>query len=178
MKRPLTRNQERVLQILQTIEGEISAQSLYIKLREAGQGMGLATVYRALDTLKLGGAVQVRMLASGEALYSFIKKDRHHLNCIQCGRSQPIHECPVQELADRLSEEHQFRVFYHTLEFYGLCDGCAVEGLAHPGTTADQDSADLDQLESNDETPEPIERHGLDCACHPTHPAHPATVTD
>ena len=171
MKRPLTRNQERVLQILQTIEGEISAQSLYIKLREAGLGMGLATVYRALDTLKLGGAVQVRMLGSGEALYSFIKKDRHHLNCIQCGRSQPIHECPVQELANRLSEEHQFRVFYHTLEFYGLCDGCAAEGLmdqgAAPGAVQMAESADR-----AGDSREPIERHNLDCQCHP------ATVTD
>jgi Fur family ferric uptake transcriptional regulator len=174
MKRPLTRNQERVLQVLQTIEGEISAQALYIKLRDVGQGMGLATVYRALETLKLNGAVQVRMLASGESLYSFIKKDRHHLNCIQCGRSQPIHECPVQDLTQRLSREHRFRVFYHTLEFYGLCDRCSAreEGT---GDRVSGDSAHGDRTNHPENHPEGHpESHPepnlptVDCACHPT----------
>jgi len=167
MKRPLTRNQERILQILQTIEGELSAQALYIKLREVGQGMGLATVYRALEALKLSGSVQVRMLASGESLYSFIKKDRHHLNCIQCGRSQPIHECPVQDLAARLSQQHQFRVFYHTLEFYGLCDCCASHA-PEGALVAPEVAAGTDHHPAHpDPTDEAIDHTAASCQCHP-----------
>ncbi|TAD79364.1 MAG: transcriptional repressor [Oscillatoriales cyanobacterium] len=168
MKRPLTRNQERILQILQTIEGELSAQALYIKLREVGQGMGLATVYRALEALKLSGSVQVRMLASGESLYSFIKKDRHHLNCIQCGRSQPIHECPVQDLAMRLSQQHRFRVFYHTLEFYGLCDGCASYLPDRPLATAEA-AAPTESGPAHPAAPEDaIDHSAASCQCHAT----------
>lgn len=167
MKRPLTRNQERILQILQTIEGELSAQALYIKLREGGQGMGLATVYRALDALKLSGSVQVRMLASGESLYSFIKKDRHHLNCIQCGRSQPIHECPVQDLATRLSQQHQFRVFYHTLEFYGLCNYCVSQ--APEGTLAAPEVMEATNARPAHPgaTDEVLDCSAASCQCHP-----------
>ncbi len=126
MKVQRTRNQERILTLLKAVNRELSAQDIYVQLREGGQSMGLATVYRSLDALKLDGALQVRTLASGESVYSSMQQDRHHLNCIQCGRSLAIghEECPVHDLEDRLSESHEFKIYYHTLEFYGLCDRC------------------------------------------------------
>lgn len=126
MKVQRTRNQERILTLLKAVNRELSAQDIYVQLREGGQSMGLATVYRSLDALKLDGALQVRTLASGESVYSSMQQDRHHLNCIQCGRSLAIghDECPVHDLEDRLSVSHEFKIYYHTLEFYGLCDRC------------------------------------------------------
>jgi Fur family ferric uptake transcriptional regulator len=93
-----TRNQERVLSVLRALDRATSAQDLFVELRDRNQGMGLATVYRALDALKLDGVVQVRTLANGEAVYSLIQEDRHHLTCLQCGSSIAIDECPVHEL--------------------------------------------------------------------------------
>jgi len=95
--------------------------------------MGLATVYRSLEALKLEGLVQVRTLANGEAVYSLIKQDKHHLTCLQCGVSIPIHQCPVHELENQLQTSHQFKVFYHTLEFFGLCNQC--QGRENPAPT-------------------------------------------
>ncbi|HEY9761336.1 MAG TPA: Fur family transcriptional regulator [Trichocoleus sp.] len=124
MKVRRTRSQEQILQILNGITHPISAQDLYVELRRQQNSMGLATVYRALDALKLEGAVQVRTLASGESLYSLPQADRHHLTCLQCGESIPIDECPVHALEQQLHTAHQFRIFYHTLEFFGLCPDC------------------------------------------------------
>ncbi|NJL21507.1 MAG: transcriptional repressor [Leptolyngbyaceae cyanobacterium SM1_3_5] len=126
MKAERTRSQERVLSLLKDLDRAISAQDLYIELRNREQGMGLATVYRALESLKLEGAVQVRTLASGESLYSLVKEDRHHLTCVQCGLSMPIDECPVHELEHQLHQSHQFKIYYHTLEFFGLCTACQL----------------------------------------------------
>jgi Fur family ferric uptake transcriptional regulator len=92
--------------------------------------MGLATVYRSLEALKLEGVVQVRTLASGESLYSCLQPDKHHLTCLQCGASIPIHECPVHELEIQLQKSHQFKIYYHTLEFFGLCDRCQAAQAA------------------------------------------------
>ncbi|MEB3828588.1 Fur family transcriptional regulator [Phormidium sp. CCY1219] len=122
-----TRSQERILNLLTTLDRSISAQDMYVELRKRNQGVGLATVYRALDALKLEGVVQVRTLANGESVYSCIHQDQHHLTCLQCGASIPIDECPVHELENQLQTTHQFKVFYHTLEFFGLCDRCALE---------------------------------------------------
>jgi Fur family ferric uptake transcriptional regulator len=126
MKTQRTRSQERIIKVLKSLKTAISAQDLYIELRKRSQNMGLATVYRSLEALKLQGEVQVRTLANGESLYSYIKRDQHHLTCINCGVSIPIDECPVHDLEHELEESHQFKVYYHTLEFFGLCDRCQL----------------------------------------------------
>ncbi len=124
MKTQRTRSQERIMTLLQSLKRSISAQDLYIELRNREQDMGLATVYRSLEALKLQGAVQVRTLANGESVYSSIKSDRHHLTCVNCGTSVPIDQCPVHDLEKQLEKSHTFKVYYHTLEFFGLCQKC------------------------------------------------------
>lgn len=124
MKTQRTRSQERIMTVLQSLKRSISAQDLYIELRNRKQDMGLATVYRSLEALKLQGEVQVRTLANGEAVYSSIESDRHHLTCVNCGSSVPIDRCPVHDLEQQLEKSHTFKVYYHTLEFFGLCQKC------------------------------------------------------
>ncbi|MGL4883318.1 MAG: Fur family transcriptional regulator [Waterburya sp.] len=124
MKVQRTRSQERIMQVLQSLKRSISAQDLYIELRSRQQDMGLATVYRSLEALKIQGEVQVRTLGNGESVYSSIQSDRHHLTCVNCGTSIPIDECPVHDLERQLEKSHQFKVYYHTLEFFGLCQKC------------------------------------------------------
>jgi Fur family ferric uptake transcriptional regulator len=119
-----TRNQEKILTALKGFNQPVSAQDLYVEMRQDGVTMGLATVYRSLDALKLEGAVQMRTLPSGESVYSLPQEDRHHLTCLQCGNTIAIDECPVHELEEQLHQSHHFRIFYHTLEFFGLCPKC------------------------------------------------------
>ncbi|BAU67181.1 ferric uptake regulator, Fur family [Stanieria sp. NIES-3757] len=126
MKAQRTRSQERILQLLKNVKGSVSAQDLYIKLRKSNQNMGLATVYRSLEALKLQGEIQVRTLPNGESVYSSIHQDQHHLTCVNCGISIPIAECPVHDLEHQLEQSHQFKVYYHTLEFFGVCDRCQL----------------------------------------------------
>ena len=125
MKTERTRSQERILKLLKTLNRAISAQDIYIELRTS-QNIGLATIYRALEALKLEGVVQVRTLASGESLYSLVQQDKHHLTCLQCGQSILIDECPVHELETQLHNFHKFKIFFHTLEFFGLCQQCQL----------------------------------------------------
>jgi len=128
MKSQLTRSQNTVLKLLKKLNREISAQELYIELRKSQLSLGLATVYRALEALKLNGAIQARLLNSGETLYTVAQQDRHHVTCLQCGTSIPIQddECPVHELEDQLRQSAKFEIFYHTLEFFGLCSPCQL----------------------------------------------------
>lgn len=124
MKRRRTRSQTQILELLAQLSEAISAQDLYMQLRQNNVSMGLATVYRALDSLKQEGVVQVRTLPSGESLYSLAKQDTHHLTCVRCGTSAVMDECPVHGLESHLTQSHRFQIFYHTLEFFGLCESC------------------------------------------------------
>ncbi|TVQ44838.1 MAG: transcriptional repressor [Gloeocapsa sp. DLM2.Bin57] len=120
-----TRNQSQVLDILHKTSGEISAQQLYTQLREQQSRIGLATVYRVLKTLHLEGIIQERISTNGEAFYSLIgQTHHHHLNCVHCGESIPIECCPVTQQLKQWCDDQNFKVYYHTLEFFGLCHSC------------------------------------------------------
>lgn len=110
--------------MLENLNQAVSPQDIYLELRNQNQRMGLATVYRALETLKREGAVQVRMLPNGQSLYSRLHQDKHHLTCLECGQSISLDKCPVQELESQLHRSYQFKIYYHTLEFFGLCNQC------------------------------------------------------
>lgn len=127
MKVKRTRSQERIITLLKSLQQAVSAQDIYVELRQRNQAVGLATIYRALEALKLEGVVQVRTLSNGESVYSCIREDRHHLTCLHCGESIAIDECPVHNLEIELETVHHFKVFYHTLEFFGMCDRCQLD---------------------------------------------------
>jgi Fur family transcriptional regulator, ferric uptake regulator len=133
MKSDRTRSQERVLQLLKQCDRAMSAQDIYVELRTHDRGVGLATIYRALESLKLEGVVRDRTLPTGESLYSCVQADRHHLTCLQCGQSIAIDECPVEQLENRLESLHQFKIYYHTLEFFGVCLTCAPTEVDNSG---------------------------------------------
>jgi Fur family transcriptional regulator, ferric uptake regulator len=135
MKSDRTRSQERILQLLKQFDRGISAQDIYIELRARDCGVGLATIYRSLESLKLEGSIQGRTLSTGESLYSSVQADRHHLTCLQCGQSIPIDECPVEALEHRLHTLHQFKIYYHTLEFFGVCSNCTPLDLTEARLT-------------------------------------------
>ncbi|MGB3509887.1 MAG: Fur family transcriptional regulator [Microcoleaceae cyanobacterium] len=126
MKSNRTRSQERVLKLLKTQKRSLSAQDIYSELRRCDRPLGLATVYRSLDALKQEGVVIVRTLANGESVYSCLQQDQHHLTCVKCGTSILVNECPVHDLEDKLQDSHKFKIFYHTLEFFGMCDRCTL----------------------------------------------------
>ncbi|NJK41211.1 MAG: transcriptional repressor [Acaryochloridaceae cyanobacterium SU_2_1] len=132
MKLSRTRSQETILKLLHQLGREISAQELYIELRQANLALGLATIYRALEALKLSGTIQARLLGNGETLYSIAQQDRHHMTCLQCGTSIALREeeCPVHALEAQLRQSAQFEIYYHTLEFFGLCSPCQQEKVS------------------------------------------------
>ena len=114
-----------VFDFLKQLRREIDAQDLYLELQRQGKKIGLATVYRALKTLHKQGSIQERMSTNGKSLYSATSfHQRHHLNCLNCQRSIVIDNCPINGKLDRWFQSQKFKVYYHTLEFFGLCTDC------------------------------------------------------
>jgi Fur family transcriptional regulator, ferric uptake regulator len=125
MAAKLNLSQQKVLDLLQQFEIQpLSAQGIYLELRNRHETLGIATIYRALEALKVKGMIRSQMQGTGEALYSLIPTDQHHLNCLQCGLSLPIHLCPISTQVPPQELIQDFKVYYHTLEFFGLCITC------------------------------------------------------
>ena len=110
--------------MLELVDREISAKELYIQLRETYKTLGLATVYRGLEVLRLQGAIQSRVSIEGEFLYSLVQKHQHYFTCLQCSKSTIIDACSICQIEAELEQKRSFKVFYHTLEFFGLCTFC------------------------------------------------------
>ncbi|MEM1369605.1 MAG: Fur family transcriptional regulator [Cyanobacteria bacterium P01_H01_bin.15] len=121
-----TRAQTAVLQALRQQPEPTSAQALYTLIKQ-NQRIGLATVYRALDALKRMGKVQHRVTLTGETLYNAVEQDHHYMTCLDCGQSFPLKMCPLEGLESSLQQSRSFTVYYHTLEFFGLCEPCAIQ---------------------------------------------------
>ncbi|MEL6776965.1 MAG: transcriptional repressor [Cyanobacteria bacterium J06597_16] len=128
LKPHLTRAQKQVHSLLEQTDETLTAQTIHQRLQAQGQSVGLATVYRAVRSLQVKGVVQARALPSGEWAYGLASNHSHYLTCLNCGTSVLIEHCPVQSLAEKLSQQSsqssQFQIFYHTLEFFGLCAPC------------------------------------------------------
>lgn len=118
--------QTAVLDTLRQQQQPISAQALYAQMKER-QRIGLATVYRALGALKRLGRVQHRITLAGEALYNTVEQDQHYLTCLHCGQSFPLKTCPLKGVKLQPQPSSSFAVYYHTLEFFGLCQPCQTE---------------------------------------------------
>ncbi len=118
-------NRDKVIQTLQMLHKELSAQELYMELRNQKKGIGLATVYRVLKSLKLEGLIQERLTPVGESFYSLITPSHsHHLNCLGCGKVIPLDICPLNKTISQISKSENFKIFYHTIELFGLCILC------------------------------------------------------
>ncbi len=121
----MTRQRDSILQALTAQDAFRSAQELYTDLRAAGTPIGLATVYRALQTLADTGNVDILRTESGEALYRRCgTRHHHHLICRSCGKTVEVAADAVERWAQEVAKRHGFRDPAHTVEVYGTCPDC------------------------------------------------------
>ena len=100
-----------------------SAQDIHAALRELGTPIGLATVYRALQTMVDDGELDALRTDEGETVYRRCgTSHHHHLVCRECGRTVEVEEPSVERWASRVAAQHGFSEVSHTLEIFGSCD--------------------------------------------------------
>jgi Fur family transcriptional regulator, ferric uptake regulator len=91
-------------------------------IRSRCPGVGLVTVYRALDLLSELGLVRRLDLGAGPR-YELAEDHHHHLICEGCGGITEFEQCPV-DLQDLPRLGGDFEVRAHSLEVYGTCSAC------------------------------------------------------
>jgi Fur family ferric uptake transcriptional regulator len=104
-----------------------SAQEIHAQLRVADRRVGLASVYRALDTLAELGLVR-RLDVDGTAAYEPALPDgehHHHLICSTCGRVDTFEDERLERAIAGLSERLGYAVSEHDVVLRGTCSDCA-----------------------------------------------------
>ena len=123
--RRATRQRAAVADLLEQTTDFRSAQELHEELRKRGQGIGLTTVYRTLQSLADAGEIDVLRTATGEAVYRRCSDHHHHhLVCRGCGRTVEVEGPAVERWAERVAAENGFSEVSHTVEVFGTCTAC------------------------------------------------------
>jgi Fur family ferric uptake transcriptional regulator len=106
----------------------VSAQQIEQELREAGAGVGRASIYRALEQLEQLGLVHRLDLGGGMATYEAAEasgEHHHHLLCDRCGRVVPFHDPKLERAISEVTRRSDFDVSAHDVTLHGLCPRCS-----------------------------------------------------
>lgn len=109
--------------------GHIDAEDLLDGLKERGEKISRATVYRNLDLLVDCGLVSKVRLGRNRFLYEHVHDGlRHdHLVCAECGRVVEFVSPGIAALQTEICRAHGFVPDEHTLQISGLCVDCAEQ---------------------------------------------------
>ncbi len=102
-----------------------SAQQVHASLHAHGDKIGLATVYRTLQSMVDEGLVDALRTDDGEQSYRRCSTGHHHhLVCRVCGRTVEIEGPAVERWTASVADAHGFTEVDHTLELVGRCAEC------------------------------------------------------
>lgn len=120
-----TRQRLLVLETLADEPHDATAQEIYARLRQGGEPVGLATVYRTLSVLSERGVVDEFTHRPGESCYRLCGEGHHHhLVCANCHGVAELEGCEVDAWLAKAAKEQGFAPTEHTLEVTGLCAAC------------------------------------------------------
>lgn len=107
-------------------ERHLSAEDVYKVLLNAGDDVGLATVYRVLTQFEDAGLLVRHHFESGKAVFELNEGDHHdHIVCIKCGVVEEFYDEEIERRQKEAAESRGFKMQDHSLMIYGICAKCA-----------------------------------------------------
>lgn len=106
----------------------LTAREIADRVRDGGEEVGMASVYRALELLDGLGLVQ--RLDAGEGVVRYEpalpggEHHHHHVICDRCGRVSTFEDDQLEHAIARLAERLDHRVEAHDVVLRGECARC------------------------------------------------------
>ena len=114
-----------VLKVLQDSRSYLSINTIHMKVKELLPDTGLATVYRALETLvDLNLALKVHLEDGCHSYVIAPEGHRHPIVCTDCSKVIEYTECPMEDLSKKISKETGVQINTHFLQLFGKCREC------------------------------------------------------
>ena len=112
----------KILHILESSELgslHLSAEQVYDALRDAGEDVGLATVYRVLTQFESAGLVTRHHFESGHSVFELAKGEHHdHMVCVSSGEVVEFTDAVIEQRQREIAKEHGFELIDHSLVLY------------------------------------------------------------
>ena len=112
----------KILQILENSDRgrqHMSAEDVYRALLDAGEDVGLATVYRVLTQFETAGLVTRHNFETGHSVFELAKGEHHdHMVCVESGEVVEFHDDLIEQRQREIAEQHGFELMDHSLVLY------------------------------------------------------------
>ncbi len=111
------------LRILELLEHDdkthLSAEEIYRRLLDAGEEVGLATVYRVLTQFEQAGICIRHNFEEGHAVYELTPSDHHdHMVCLETGDVIEFTDDIIEEQQKKLVQEKGYEIVDHSMVLY------------------------------------------------------------
>src|SRR3954468_4581726 len=120
--------------LLENEEAHLSAEDVYLLVKEKAPEIGLATVYRTLELLTELKVVDKINFGDGVSRFDLRQEGaahfHHHLVCIECGAVDEIQEDLLEDVEAIVERRWRFKIKDHRLTFHGICYRCQDKGIA------------------------------------------------
>jgi Fur family ferric uptake transcriptional regulator len=111
--------------VIDLLEGEdccVSAADVHTSLETR---VGLASVYRVLESLHEVGSVRRVDVGDGVARYEPVREaHHHHLVCTECGKVEAFDDPELERAIRRVEAKSGYAVETHDVVLQGACDDC------------------------------------------------------
>ena len=121
-----TRQRSLIIDTFFELQGHLSVEELWSKVRQSDNKVSVATVYRTMKLLSECGLAHARNFGDGQTRYeAAIGRHHHdHLICTRCGTIVEFENDRIEAMQDAVARKHGFKVTSHKMELYGLCRNC------------------------------------------------------
>ena len=116
----VTQPRKRILELLEEAGNKhVTADDIYRVLIQAGEDIGLATIYRVLNQFETAGLVVKHNFEGGQAFYELDSGDHHdHMVCVETGKVVEFSNQEIERLQAQIAAEHGFEIEDHSLVIY------------------------------------------------------------
>jgi len=116
----VTQPRKRILDLLDEAGNKhVTADDIYRVLMNAGEDIGLATVYRVLNQFEAAGLVVKHNFEGGQAYYELDSGSHHdHMVCVETGKVIEFSNSEIERLQAEIAAEHGYDIEDHSLVIY------------------------------------------------------------
>ena len=117
------------LKILELMENakphHLNAESIHQKLKEQGNDVGLATVYRVLIQFETAGLIRRHHFEGGFSVFEIEHGAHHdHMVCERCGMVKEFFDEAIEKRQTEIANTSGFQITEHHHTIYGICQEC------------------------------------------------------
>ena len=120
----MTQNGKYILEIINDSEDHLTAEQIFLRLKEKNEKAVLATVYNNLAFLYEQGMIRKVSVEGQPDRYDRIKR-HDHLVCRKCGKLSDI---TLEDLSEKLQAQIDVPILSYDLKINYICPECLKKG--------------------------------------------------